>query len=52
MTSGAMSSMSCGAGDPVNPPTDPTKCTMYANTTNNSLWYWNNATAAWVPLIV
>jgi hypothetical protein len=44
--------MTCGAADPVNPPTDPTACSLYANTTNNSLWYWNNATAAWVALIV
>lgn len=52
MTSGSMSSMSCGPVDPVAAPTDPTKCVMYANTTANSLWYWNNNTAAWVPLIV
>lgn len=45
-------SMDCGVADPVNPPTDPTKCSMYANTTNNSLWYWNNVAAAWVALIV
>lgn len=44
--------MTCGVADPVNPPADPTTCSLYANTTANSLWYWNNATAAWVPLIV
>lgn len=44
--------MSCGPADPVAAPSDPTKCSIYANTTNDSLWYWNNATAAWVPLII
>lgn len=52
ITGGAMSSMSCGPADPVPAPTDPTKCSMYANTTTNSLWFWNNATASWVPLII
>ena len=44
--------VACGIANPVNPPADPTKCAIYLNTTVNSLWYWNNATASWVALIV